>query len=62
MTNFENFKEKLTISQYVNRNIMECRFCPLREGCKLLSRSDCKDKLRKWCESEYVEIKEKNDD
>ena len=52
MTNFEKYKKEFTVDIFIRRMIMDCRYCPLKNGCKILTRKDCEATLRRWCEKE----------
>ena len=55
MTNFEWFKMRFSESMFIERMVMECRFCPCKENCPALSRRDCEKRLKNWCREDVDE-------
>ena len=55
MTNFEWYKINFSEDNFVERNIMDCRFCPVKEGCIAIIRKDCEKRLRGWCREDVDE-------
>ena len=55
MTNLDWFKLHFNEDQFVERAIMDCRLCPIKEKCPALSRKDCEKRLRNWCREDADE-------
>ena len=55
MTNFELYKKRFNEDMFIKRLVMDCRQCPIKEGCICLTRKDCEKKLREWCKEENDE-------
>lgn len=54
MTNFEQYKEELTADKFIDLMTMNCRFCPYKGKCHVITRKDCIKILSAWCSREAV--------